>query len=85
MSALLDDGAVKANVGETARLFVGNGGPNLISSFRLIAEIFDPVYAEGAVVGGALTRTVQTTLIPTGARGDLRDAGAGTESVPAGG
>jgi hypothetical protein len=57
MGALLDGGAVKANVGETARLFVGNGGPNLISSFRLIAEIFDPVYAEGAGGGGALTRS----------------------------
>ena len=29
MGALLDDGVVKANVGETVRLFVGNGGPNL--------------------------------------------------------
>jgi len=38
---------------ETVRLFVGNGGPNLISSFHLIAEIFDPVYTEGAVGGGA--------------------------------
>ena len=85
MSALLDDGAVKANVGETARLFVGNGGPNLISSFRLIAEIFDPVDAERAVGNGAVTRIAQTTLIPTGAHGDLRDAGAGTGSVPAGG
>jgi nitrite reductase (NO-forming) len=83
MSALLPDGAVNANVGERARLFVGNGGPKLISSFRLIAEIFDPVYGEGAVGGGALTRTVQTTLIPTGARGDLRDAGADTGSVSA--
>ena len=43
-----DDSALKANVGETVRLFVGNGGPNLISSFHVIGEIFDTVYTEGA-------------------------------------
>ena len=52
MGALLDEGAVKAKVGETVRLFVGNGGPNLISSFHVIGEIFDTVYTEGAVGGG---------------------------------
>ena len=30
--ALLGDNAMTANVGETVRLFVGNGGPNLVSS-----------------------------------------------------
>lgn len=66
MGALLDEGAVKAKVGETVRLFVGNGGPNLISSFHVIGEIFDTVYTEGAVGGGAPARNVQTTLIPSG-------------------
>jgi nitrite reductase (NO-forming) len=66
MGALLDGGAVKANVGETVRLFVGNGGPNLISSFHVIGEIFDTGYTEGAVGGGAPARNVQTTLIPAG-------------------
>jgi nitrite reductase (NO-forming) len=66
MGALLGDGAVKANVGETVRLFVGNGGPNLISSFHVIGEIFDRVYTEGAVGGGTPARNVQTTLIPAG-------------------
>ena len=60
------DGALKAKVGETVRLFVGNGGPNLISSFHVIGEIFDTVYTEGAVGGGAPARNVQTTLIPAG-------------------
>ena len=69
MGALLDDGAVKANVGETVRLFVGNGGPNLISSFHVIGEIFDTVYTEGAMGGSAPARNVQTTLIPAGRRG----------------
>jgi nitrite reductase (NO-forming) len=67
MGALTGDGAVRAKVGETVRLFVGNGGPNLISSFHVIGEIFDTVYAEAALGGGAPARNVQTTLIPGGA------------------
>ncbi len=43
MGALMGDGAVKATVGETVRLFVGNGGPNLISSFHVIGGILDTV------------------------------------------
>ena len=66
MGALLGDGAVKANVGETVRLFVGNGGPNLISSFHVIGGILDTVYTEGAMGGSAPARNVQTTLIPAG-------------------
>ncbi|HUG36688.1 MAG TPA: copper-containing nitrite reductase [Candidatus Limnocylindrales bacterium] len=66
MGALVDEGAVKAKVGETVRLFVGNGGPNLISSFHVIGEIFDTVYAEGAVGGGTPAKNVQTTLVPAG-------------------
>jgi nitrite reductase (NO-forming) len=66
MGALLGDGSVKARVGETVRFFVGNGGPNLISSFHVIGEIFDSVYTEGAMGGGAPAKNVQTTLIPAG-------------------
>jgi len=65
MGALMDDGVLKAKVGETVRLFVGNGGPNLISSFHVIGEIFDTVYTEAAM-GGTPARNVQTTLIPAG-------------------
>jgi nitrite reductase (NO-forming) len=61
--ALTGDGALTAEVGETVRLFVGNGGPNLISSFHVIGEIFDVVRAEG---GSAVTNDVQTTLVPAG-------------------
>jgi nitrite reductase (NO-forming) len=64
VNALVGDNALKANVGETVRLFVGNGGPNLVSSFHVIGEIFDRVYAEG---GTAIRQeNVQTTLIPSG-------------------
>jgi nitrite reductase (NO-forming) len=63
VGALTGDRALKANVGETVRLFVGNGGPNLVSSFHVIGEIFDRVYAEA---GGQASTDIQTTLIPAG-------------------
>jgi nitrite reductase (NO-forming) len=64
VGSLVGDKAIAANVGETVRLFVGNGGPNLISSFHVIGEIFDQVYAEGSTV--PTLRNVQTTLVPAG-------------------
>jgi nitrite reductase (NO-forming) len=63
VGALTGDKAMTAKVGERVRLYVGNGGPNLVSSFHVIGEIFDAVYAEG---GDAITRDVQTTLVPAG-------------------
>lgn len=63
VSALTGDNAITANVGETVRLYVGNGGPNLVSSFHVIGEIFDKVYVEG---GDTVNENVQTTLIPAG-------------------
>jgi nitrite reductase (NO-forming) len=65
MGALLDAGALTAKTGETVRLYVGNGGPNLVSSFHVIGEIFDRVYGEAAL-GGEPKRNVQTTLVPAG-------------------
>ncbi len=35
---------LKANVGETVRLFFGVGGPNVGSNFHIIGEIFDNVF-----------------------------------------
>lgn len=64
VGALVGDKAIKANVGEKVRLFVGNGGPNLISSFHVIGEIFDKVYQEGGVVVNQ--QQVQTTMVPAG-------------------
>ena len=63
VGALTGDNAIKAEVGETVRLYVGNGGPNLVSSFHVIGEIFDKVYIEG---GEMINENVQTTLIPAG-------------------
>ncbi|WP_417875308.1 copper-containing nitrite reductase [Winogradskyella sediminis] len=63
VGALTGDKAITAKVGETVRLFVGNGGPNLVSSFHVIGEIFDKVHVEG---GELINENVQTTLIPAG-------------------
>jgi len=65
VGALSGDGALKAKAGETVRLFVGNGGPNLTSAFHVIGEVFDRVYHEGAV-GSPPQANVQSTLIPPG-------------------
>lgn len=62
--ALTGQGSLKAKVGETVRLYVGNIGPNLVSSFHVIGEIFDRVYREGSVTNP--TTNIQTTLIPAG-------------------
>ena len=64
-NAMATPGNLKANVGETVRLYVGNGGPNLTSAFHVIGEIFDTVYQLGAV-GSETAKNVQTTLIPPG-------------------
>ena len=63
VGSLTQDGALTANPGETVRLFVGNGGPNKVSSFHVIGEIFDRVHVEG---GSLMNENVQTTLIPAG-------------------
>lgn len=61
--SLVGERALKGKVGETVRIFVGNGGPNLVSSFHVIGEIFDRVYFEG---GTKTQEHVQTTLVPAG-------------------
>ncbi|AMO23939.1 copper-containing nitrite reductase [Ramlibacter solisilvae] len=61
--ALTGDKALTAKVGEKVRLYIGNGGPNLVSSFHVIGAIFDQVRFEG---GSNVQKNVQTTLIPAG-------------------
>jgi len=62
--SLTGDNALKAKVGEKVRIFFGNGGPNLVSSFHVIGEIFDQVYTEGGIKPNQ--QQVQTTLVPAG-------------------
>ncbi|MGH8029784.1 MAG: c-type cytochrome, partial [Arenimonas sp.] len=61
--SMTGDKALTASVGQTVRMYVGNGGPNLVSSFHVIGEIFDKVWFEG---GTRFQENVQTTLIPSG-------------------
>lgn len=63
VGALTDERALTAETGETVRLYVGNGGPNLISSFHVIGEIFDLVRHEGGMM---VNHNVQSTLVPAG-------------------
>jgi nitrite reductase (NO-forming) len=62
-ASLTADKALTAKVGERIRLYVGNGGPTLVSSFHVIGEIFDRVQYEG---GTHYQENVQTTIIPSG-------------------
>lgn len=56
---------LQAKVGDTVRIFFGVGGPNYISSFHVIGEIFDRVYNLGGVLSEPL-RGVQTVTVPAG-------------------
>lgn len=64
VGSITGDKALTGKVGERVRFFIGNGGPNLTSSFHLIGEIFDNVYMEGGVK--AAQHQVQTTMVPAG-------------------
>jgi nitrite reductase (NO-forming) len=57
-------GGKRVTTGQTVRMFVGNAGPNLVSSFHVIGEIFDRVYVEGSF--DLTNRNVQSTLVPAG-------------------
>jgi len=65
VGALTDQKPLKANVGETVRIFFGVGGPNFTSSFHVIGEIFDRVFDQASLTANPLT-DVQTTLVPPG-------------------
>ena len=61
----LDENMMHAQVGETVRIYFGVGGPNFISSFHVIGEIFDRVYDQASLTSPPLT-DVQTTLVAPG-------------------
>jgi nitrite reductase (NO-forming) len=63
VGSITGERAFKATVGDTIRIFFGVGGPNLVSSFHVIGEIFDRVMQEGA---SEWHTNVQTTLVPAG-------------------
>ena len=63
--SLTGDGVLNAKTGERIRIYFGNAGPNLISSFHVIGEIFDNVYREADLVSPP-AHSIQTTLVPAG-------------------
>ncbi|GIZ50388.1 copper-containing nitrite reductase [Noviherbaspirillum aridicola] len=64
VGALTKEHKMEARTGETVRIYFGVGGPNKISSFHVIGEIFDKVYSEGSI--STVKKDVQTTLVPAG-------------------
>ncbi|HEX9775107.1 MAG TPA: plastocyanin/azurin family copper-binding protein [Actinomycetota bacterium] len=65
VGSLMGDNSPKVRVGDRVRIWYGNAGPQLISSFHVIGEIFDRVYREGDLVS-APAQSVQTTMVPAG-------------------
>jgi nitrite reductase (NO-forming) len=64
VGALMGDNALKVKAGERVRLYLGNAGPSLLSSFHVVGEIFDAVYGEGGTLPNQ--HNVQTTVVPVG-------------------
>jgi nitrite reductase (NO-forming) len=63
--SLIAENALQAKAGDRVRIFFADGGPNLISSFHVIGEIFDKAWNLGAL-GSAPLEGVQTILVPPG-------------------
>ena len=53
------------NVNERVRIFFGNAGPNLPSSFHVIGTIFDRIYRDGGLLDPP-AHGIQTALVPPG-------------------
>lgn len=58
-------GAMKAKVGETVRVFMVNGGPNLLSSLHPIGNIWSRVWIMGAFAMPPM-RFLQSVPVPPG-------------------
>jgi nitrite reductase (NO-forming) len=58
---------LRAKVGETVRIFFGVGGPNFTSSFHVIGEIFEKVYALGGTISKPLEGIQTVSVAPGGA------------------
>lgn len=64
-SAMTRDYPLKTQVGESVRIFFGNAGPNLTSSFHVIGSHFRSVYRDGDVVSPP-GHFIQTVGVPAG-------------------
>jgi len=63
--ALTTDQPLQAKTGEHVRIYFGNAGPNLCSSFHVIGGIFEKVWRDGDLVSPP-GRFIQTVLVPPG-------------------
>jgi nitrite reductase (NO-forming) len=64
VGALMGEDALRVKAGESVRLYLGNAGPALLSSFHIVGEIFDNVYGEGGLQVNQ--HNVQSTVVPVG-------------------
>lgn len=64
VNALIDY-PLKASLGDNVVIYFGNIGPNKVSSFHIIGEIFDRVWHEGGLASPPF-RQIQTTAVPSG-------------------
>ncbi len=65
VEALTKSRAMKADAGQTVRLFFGDAGPNATSSLHVVGEIFTHDYEFGSLTSPPLNG-VQTATIPAG-------------------
>ena len=63
--ALTIENPLKAKLDETVRIYFGNAGPNLTSSFHVIGSNFHRLYRDADVLSPP-ARYVQTTSVPSG-------------------
>ncbi|KAE8354377.1 Cupredoxin [Aspergillus coremiiformis] len=63
--AALTEKPLKAKLDDTVRIFFGNGGPNLTSSFHVIGSCFNRVYRDSDVLSPP-GQCVQTVNVPSG-------------------
>ncbi len=66
VGSLTGANALAAQAGQKVRIFFGVGGPNLVSSFHVIGEVFDRVYPEASLEPGTVLTSVQTTIVAPG-------------------
>ncbi len=64
--ALRFQDALHAQTGERVRIYFGNAGPDLISSFHIIGTVMDKVFRDGSL-SDRPARGLQTTLVTPGA------------------
>ncbi|MGI9115431.1 MAG: multicopper oxidase domain-containing protein [Chthoniobacterales bacterium] len=65
VGALTGHNALHVKTGERVRIYFGDIGPNLVSSFHVIGSIFDTLYREGDLVDPPV-HDVSVTLVPAG-------------------